>query len=50
MKKGNIVDKAIWLADKMDEQPWAMILFCITCTAIMVACALAYNSVVPAYQ
>ncbi len=28
---------------------WEMALFMIVCTGIMIACALGYNSVVPAY-
>ena len=43
-------EQLIRTAAVLDRQPWAIILFTITVAAIMVACGMAYNSVVPAYQ
>ena len=50
IRKGSIADRAKKAAAVIDRQPWAMIAFGITCAGIMIILALAYNSVVPAYQ
>lgn len=50
IRKGSLADKAVKMVAIIDSQPWATIAFMITCAGIMIALALAYNSVVPAYQ
>lgn len=35
---------------KIDSKPWCYIAFTVACVGIMIAMALAYNGVVPAYQ
>ena len=50
VRKGSIAEKAVHAVEVLDRQPWAMILFMATVAAIMIACGMAYNTVVPAYQ
>ena len=49
-KKSHTKEQLIRTVMVLDRQPWATILFAITVAAIMIACGMAYNSVVPAYQ
>ena len=49
-RKGSIADKAVRAAAAMDREPWSVIIFTALCIGFMIACGLAYNSVVPAYQ
>lgn len=48
--KRRIKRQLIRTAMVLDRQPWAMILYMATVAAIMIACGMAYNSVIPAYQ
>ena len=48
--KRRIKRQLIRTAMVLDRQPWAMILYMATVAAIMIACGMAYNTVVPAYQ
>ena len=50
IRSGTIAEKAMYLVEALDREPWSYIAFTVTCAIIIVVCALAYNSVVPAYQ
>ena len=50
IRKGSIADKALHAAEVLDRPVPSMILFTIFVAAMMIAGAMIYNSVVPAYQ
>lgn len=50
IKSGTVAKKVRSLVEALDREPWSYIAFAVTSAIIMVVCALAYNSVVPAYQ
>ena len=50
ISSGSIAEKVMHLVEALDREPWSYIVFAVTCSILMVICALAYNSVVPAYQ
>ena len=50
VRKGSIIDKTMRAVEALDREPWSLIAFGVLCAGIMVACAAAYNGVVPAYQ
>lgn len=49
-KKERITSRMIRASEALDQSPWAAVIFAAVVTAMMIACFLAYNSVVPAYQ
>lgn len=50
IRKGSIADVTVKAVRVLDQSPWAAVIFTAVVTAMMIACFLAYNSVVPAYQ
>ena len=50
VRKNSIADRTLRAAAVLDKEPWSYIAFTITWIMIIIACGLAYNSVVPMYQ
>lgn len=50
IRKGSLAEKALHAVEVMDRPVPSMILFTIFVAAMMIAGAMIYNTVVPAYQ